>query len=743
MKAGHSSQALPLANAARLNDSDEGGLDLGQLLGAVRRRSLLVLGVAAVVASAAVLKARSDTPVYQASFDILTQPVTAESEVVSSVPQTLTSSQEKKASATVDDTTIKVLKSPDVLSPAIEKLKARHPDASYEAVSSLGITTSGNILTVTYQNPNPALVKDVLDVVAQAYLKYSLDERRTDIRQGLKFVEEQLPQLRSRVESQQDRLQKIRQQNNLVDPEKTGAQLSNQISAFEQQRIDNQLQLQQAKSLYADLQQELAQPSVESAASTPLSDNARYQKILDRLQDIDGQIAKESARFLDTSPNMESLRQQRQKLLPLLRREGQRVEDEMTSRIRTLEVRDRILTQTLANLNFQVKQLSLINRDYSDIQRELQIATENLNQFLAKREALRIDLAQREIPWRLLAPIGKPQPSAASAKKNAILGTVVGLLLGLGVALIVDKLSNLVYTTKEVKEITKLPLLGVIPLAKEPRKFAPTVNVAALVQQANLNFGLGKSERTQQQNATFFFEVFRSLYTNIRLLGSDTQICSFVISSAAQEDGKSTIAANLAQAAAAMGQRVLLVDTNLRHPSVDRQVELMNIQGLTDVISTDLDFNEVIQRSPLEDNLFVLTAGPIPPDPIRLLASQKMQDLMEKLQAAFDLVIYDAPSLLGFADAYLLATHTNGIVLVTGLGKLKRSVLEQALEELKVSGTSLLGVVANRAKDYKPNAYSYYQRSFTQESSLPKLGSPLAKAMGKVYFLEPSRKERE
>ncbi|HEY9724811.1 MAG TPA: Wzz/FepE/Etk N-terminal domain-containing protein, partial [Chroococcales cyanobacterium] len=595
MKAGQSSQPLPLANAARFNDSDEGGLDLGQLLGAVRRRSLLVVGVAAVVASAAVLKARSDTPVYQAGFEILTQPVTAESEVVSSVPQTLTSSQGKKETATVDETTIKVLKSPDLLSPVVEKLKARHPEVSYElVVTSLGITATGkDILAVAYQNPDSALVRDVLDVVAQAYLKYSLEERRTDIRQGLEFVEEQLPQLRSRVESQQDRLQKIRQQNNLVDPEKTGEQLSSQFTAFEQQRIDNQLQLQQTKSLYADLQQELAQSSVESAASTPLSENARYQKLLDRLQDIDSQIAKESARFLETSPNMESLRQQRQRLLPLLSREGQRVEDEMTSRIRTLEVRDRILTQTLENLNLQVKQLSLINRNYSDIQRELQIATENLNQFLAKREALRIDAAQSKVPWRLLAPISKPQPTSASAKKNAILGTVVGLLLGLGVALVVDKLSNVVYTTKEVKEITKLPLLGVIPLAKELGEFAPTVNVAALVQQANLNFGLGKHERTQQQKAALFFEVFRSLYTNIRLLGSDTQICSLVISSAAQ-DGKSTIAANLAQAAAAMGQRVLLVDTNLRHPSVDRQVGLMNIQGLTDVISTDLDFNEVI-----------------------------------------------------------------------------------------------------------------------------------------------------
>jgi capsular exopolysaccharide synthesis family protein len=139
---------------------------------------------------------------------------------------------------------------------------------------------------------------------------------------------------------------------------------------------------------------------------------------------------------------------------------------------------------------------------------------------------------------------------------------------------------------------------------------------------------------------------------------------------------------------------------------------------LTDVISSDLDFNNVIEQSPLEDNLFVMSAGSIPPDPTRLLASEKMHDLMEKLQATFDLVIYDTPPLLGVADAYLLAANTNGVVLVAGLGKLKRSVLEQALEEIKVSGTPILGVVANKAKEESSSgSYSYYQASYKQSFS--------------------------
>ncbi len=725
MKAGQNSQPLPLAKVAQFNESDEGGLNLGQVLGAIRRRVILVIGVTAVMASAGGFKAIKETPVYQAKFEILTKPVTVESELVSSVPQTLSNQRGEIAAAGkggVNDTKIRVLQSPKVLSPIVKQLQTRYRDVSYDSIAgSLSIKNSekaSDILEVGYQSPDPKLVKDVLALVSTAFLNYSLEERQIDIRRGLKFVEEQLPTLQSRVQTQQERLQKIRQSNNLINPEKTGEQLSTQIATFKQQLLDNQIQLKEAQDLYISLQQELTKQPEELAAAKVLNDSPRFQSILGKLQEIDTQIAKESARFLEASPTIERLREQRQRLIPLLNQEGNRVQREIAGRLRELEGRNQSIAQTINRLERQIKQLSVVNRDYNDIEQQLKIATDNLNQFLTKREALRIDASQRQVPWQLLAPISEPLPSSSSLKKNIALGTIVGLLLGLGLAIVVDKLSNIIYTSREIKDITKLPLLGVIPFVKELGEFAPAGNISLVAPQANSKNNLGNKNQLQLYQTDSFFEVFRSLYTNIRLLGSDTRIQSLVISSATHVDGKSTVAAHLAQAAAAMGQRVLLVDTNLRYPSVHKRVGLRNIQGLTNVISTDLDFNDVIERSPLEENLFVLTAGPIPPDPIRLLASQKMQDLMEKLQAAFDLVIYDTPPLLGIADAYLLAVHTNGIVLVTGLGKLKRPVLEQALEELKVSGTPILGVVANRSKESKPSQSGYYQRSWTQNSNV-------------------------
>ncbi|MDC0832029.1 polysaccharide biosynthesis tyrosine autokinase [Geitlerinema sp. CS-897] len=686
--------------AFEIDDSDEGGLELGQIIGALRRQWLLIVGATVSVATAATMKALNDVPVYESKFEILTQPITIESKVISSVSETLTSQQD--APAQIGVAQLAVLKSPQVIDPIVTELQAKYPQTNYgEIVSSLKVQPAGDILEVSYAHTDSELVSDVLDLVSDAFLEYSLEERLSDIRQGIEFVEEQLPQLRDRVELQQERLQRLRQEHNLVDPATRGGQLTTQAGNLEQQRLDIQLQLEEAKALYEDLQQELTSPAIETASSSVLSGNARYQELLSQLQTLDREIAIESATFLATSPEIQRLQEQRQNLIPLLRREGERVLRELETQIRELLDRDRTLAAEIDRLNAEIKQLSGVAREYTDIQRELDIATQNLNEFLAKREAFRIDAAQEQVPWQLISEPGKPRPSSASAKKNAVMGAALGLFLGMGLALLVDRLRNVIYTSKEVKSISRLPLLGIIPLDK-------TLSLEAQLSSEE------KRDRHWRLSSPAF-EAFCSLYTNVRLLNPDTPVRSLTVSSPSLGDGKSTVAIHLAQAAAAMGQRVLLVDTDLRHPSLHIRLGLANTRGLTDAIAdSHLDVWEAIEQSSLETNLFVLPAGPIPIDPPRLLASQKMQVLMEQLQSAFELVVYDSPIVLGLSDTHLLAARTQGVVFVTGLGHLKRPFFEQALEELKSSGTPLLGVVANRDREPPSESSTFYKRYATE-----------------------------
>ncbi|MGB3652523.1 MAG: polysaccharide biosynthesis tyrosine autokinase, partial [Rivularia sp. (in: cyanobacteria)] len=646
---------LSRTNAARLNNDDD-EVNLGKLGAALRRRALLIAGITGVVATAAVLKAEAEPPVYEGQFEILTESVTGEGKAVANLPQALGGEGNVSVPESVE-TNIKVLTSPRVLDPVIEKLQTKYPELDYESITErlTIVSEQPEILTVAYTDPNKQVVTDVLDEVADAYLEYSLAEQQADINQAIKFVRERINQggLKQQVLNWQNKLRTLRRANNLIDPSQKASQVSSQIGTLTQERINNRVELEQMLAQYQELQKELAQKPGERAANSILSDNSRYQKILDQIQQLEIEIKTQSAILTDDNPTMQTLRDKKANLLPMLNVEEERVQKDFQSRVQILRARDLSLGEKVDNLNTYLRNLATVTRDYENIQRELEIATEGLNQFLSKEQSLEIEKAQKLQPWKLLDPqlvlVNKPEAVSNSAKIYLGLGSALGLLLGVGAALLVDKLSNIFYTSKDLKETTRLPLLGVVPFRKE---------LAVSAKQDGAASGVHQTTRAA------FFEVFRSLYTNILLLGSDTPISSLVVSSATPEDGKTTVAIQLALAAAAMGQRVLLVDANLRCPTIHKRVGLMNIQGLTDVISSDLEWSNVIERSPLENNLYVMAAGPIPPDSTRLLASVKMQDLMNELHSSFDLVIYDTTPIVGFADANLLAANTNGMMLV-------------------------------------------------------------------------------
>ncbi|WAL62377.1 GumC family protein [Thermocoleostomius sinensis] len=732
MKTQESLQPLPFVNPTLPSENDEGGLHVGQVIATLRRRLLLIVGVASAITLAAGLKAFTDTPVYDAKFEILVQPDSAESQVISSLDETGNRPTSRQAVTPdgVKADLLQILASPKILEPVVQKLQNESPNICsellnpgaedpvidpslseaevrrrcYEAmVNNLAITTlaeESNIVQVSFRGNNEESVVKVLDLISEAYLAYSLESRQADIQRGIKFVENKLPDLRDRVSVLQDQLQQLRQRYVLIDPESKGNELSNQISAFSQEQLQAQVELEQSRTLSSDLQGQLSQLPTELAASSALSENPRYQNLIAQLLALDGEIAQASTIYLETAPEMEVLLEQRRNILSLLTRESQVAQRQVGGQVRQLEVRDRALQQTLGSLRADVNELALVSRIYTDIQRELQIATDNLNQFLAKRQLLEIDAAQREIPWELLTPTTEPEPTSASLPQNLVLGAILGLLVGIGAALLAERMTDVVQTPEELKRITGFPILGAIPNndsllgASGINSFAVSLQrLDSAIQQNQQNQDIN---RARYKDIDAFSEAFRSLYANIRLLNSDSPIQSLVISSTQPGEGKTTTAIHLAMAASAMTQRVLLVETDLRRPRLYQYLGLHHSGGLIDVISGDLSVKEAIQRSTFEPNMFVLTAGAIPPDPTRVLSSQKMQRLMEQFQNSFDLVIYDAPPLVNFADAYLIGAHTNGMILVSEVGKLRRSALEQGLDRVQVAKTPVLGIVLQR-----------------------------------------------
>ncbi|MEM9154391.1 MAG: polysaccharide biosynthesis tyrosine autokinase [Cyanobacteria bacterium P01_F01_bin.33] len=702
-----------LPPAALLDDpSLEGGLRFGAVGAALWRQAWIAIGCTVAVAAAAVARSWSDVPTYSAAFELLTEPATAEAEVIATSPTSPL--RLGGLSSAADETKVKILESPRLLKPIVETFQQRYPETNYEdferslRVNSLGGGTG--ILEVTFRHLEPEAVIHALELTADAYVRFSVNERQSGIERGQQFVETQLPELRSRSQALQERLQALRQQYTTLDPESKGEQLSQQLGTFETQLLETRVELDELRAVRNDLAANLAAQSAESTSVAVLNNNPLYQSLLGRLLDIDEQIAVESARFKLEGLGLDSLQRQRASLVSMLEREGNRVLEEVNSRIRELEARETSLNQTIASLKNETINLSGLAREYSEVQQELSIVRSTLDDFLAKRETFRVDAAQQEVPWTILTPITDPESNAASPLRSLVVGTFLGALLGVGAALSNDKLKDKLHSARTVKQLTRLSLLGIIPRHRALKRHS----LESIAQLAAGENGKLAGEK-QAYGLSPFHEAFRSLYANIRVLQGARPVRSIVISSALAGEGKTTVAMHLAQAAAAFGHRVLVVDADLR-----RSLALSRspaAKGLTDLLDADTDVRDLIRPSRLDRRLFVLTAGEQFVDPLQLFAAPEFQSTLKRLHASFDFVVYDAPPLLGLADAQMLASETDGLLFVAELGRLKQEQFRDALEELELFRTRVLGIVANCSRKPKASAY-YMNANFNQKRLL-------------------------
>ena len=743
-----------------VEETEEEKLDLSWLFGVLRRRILVMaaatIALSALAGTAIFITSKKITLDYEGSFSLLVEPATAEGLLSKQLDNSVTADLAKiniEGISLVDyETQIRILRSPKMMQPVLQELRAWNPNLTYtEMMSKLTINRVSyakdgkqqgtKILEVRYKDSDPKKIYGVLDKVSKAYLEYSLQQRLTGINQGIKFIDMEMPKLRERVEVLQLQVQRLRQQSNLFDPQLEGKSLSEQVQSIRGQQVGLQVQLRGMRSLYQSYQKLVNE---NNPVGVLMTQGQAYSGLLSQIQKVDSDLSLKSAQYREDSLPILALRKSREELILTSSQQAKEVVmANLSSQIKEVEARDREMTLLQKELNKKIRDFSVTTREYDNLVREQQVVTKSLSDFLAKREALRIDAAQQQIPWVLINPpeipldkFGKYITSTVKqTKKQLALAVILSGLLGIAVGLLVEVLNTVFHTPEALRIATRLPVIGIIPFSKKVKRRPPVRSRKLTSARSNSKvevMQLGEAQPTVPilEPSLFsdldyqFLEAFRSLYTNIHLLSAGRTIRSLLVSSAVAGDGKSTVALHLAATAAAVGQRVLLVDADLRCPQLHAKLGLPNVRGLGDAISTDLSLNDAIQRSPNQDNLFVLTAGQIPPDPIKLLSSKKMQYLMEQFQAFFDLVIYDTPPLGGLADAHLIAAHTDATIMVVQIGKTDRSQVRRVLEELKISGASVLGIVANGCKN---DRHSYRSRPVGLETlydqKLPVLGT--------------------
>lgn len=630
------------------------------------------------------------------------------------------------------NTEVEILGSPSVLVPILEDVAVEYPDI-FEDINlptneNLSIKQLENtkIIEVAFKNQNPEKIKFVLDKIADSYLAKNLGNNENNINQGLKFVRNQVPQLEKKVVSLETQLQNLRQEHKFIEPQAKSTELTQQLSSIEQEYLSAQINLKQANVSYKNLEKQLNLTLEQAIAVNDLNQSQQYQSLSKELQDLEIEIATKSAVFTDISPQMITLNEKKENLVKLLEEERKKVLSQHSGKINNQqsinlsspnEIRTKLTEQMLLKgneikmleskienlkialdeVNYRISKMPTITRKYTDLQRELQANAESLKRFLQTREKLELEHAQNVVNWRVISPPSvKEEPVYPVPLNNLIMGLLGGLIAGTITASLIDLLDGKIYSLSQLKEATIYPILGQIPKHKNSVKNVIGKVLPSFNTESSVGW-MSKTSQAQEYTSSDWIESFRNFFTNIGLLNFNSTVNSFVISSPNSMEGKSTISLNLAQTAAAMGQKVLLIDADLRLPQLHRLLGIENNQGLSEVLSSDLELESVIQQVASSENLSIITAGQVSSDPTKLLYSQKMQEIVKHLKngQTFDLIIYDSPSLLGVVDAKIIAPNTNGLILVMRLGRSDRNSLRQVTDQLKISRVPLLGIVAN------------------------------------------------
>jgi capsular exopolysaccharide synthesis family protein len=358
-----------------------------------------------------------------------------------------------------------------------------------------------------------------------------------------------------------------------------------------------------------------------------------------------------------------------------------------------------VVEQRRANRQYFRSALALVRKQLAALSPQQRIGPDGLNlqdraqtlSLLAELHYNNVQLAQEALP--------PASPSSPKTSRNTLLGGLLGLLIGLGLAFVLERLDRRIKDPEELGAIYRLPMLGVVPESS----------------------ALGESARRRGGGRPVLpaveAEAFNLIRAHLRFFNVDRDLRTILIASPAQGDGKTTIARRLAEAAARLGSQVLLLEVDLRQPTLAQQLDLQPGPGLADVLIGTVPMNEATesvdaQAPPGEGaqgrTLDVLAAGAFPPpNPAELLESNAMNALLDRAKVAYDLIVIDTPPLTAVSDAFPLLTKVDGVVIVGWVGRSRRDAAERLHQVLARSGAPLLGVVANGSKLGDQDSYVY------------------------------------
>jgi polysaccharide biosynthesis transport protein len=728
----------PASNLAAMAEPD---LGYGQLFGVlIRRRLWLISGILLGMTLGGIAGYRAK-PTYTSSLQMLVEP-NYRSKKIDAGKEQFSDVQVEVDIGTQNEllkSTKLVQQAMRALQPQFSEMDPANPRAivNFKKALQVGQVASGQkekaatkIFQVSYVSEDPGKAQIVVQALQKVYQEYNLDQQRDRLTKGLAFVNKQLPETVNKVKQAESRLEDFRRDQELLDPTVQGQALEASMNRVKQEQEVNRTKLSELQQRYADLQQRIGLAPEQAVLASRLSQSGRYQSLLNEVQKTELLLAQQQLRFRPGTPEVDQILDLRQQQIALLNTEVGRVigtsggNSGQLLRSGQLGALDMGLISQLVSTQVELQGESaryqnLISEEqrirqelqrfpqllavYNRLLPEIVLNRGTMQQLLQAQQDIGIEIARGGYDWQVVEEPQVGLQGDPSLARFLLLGTVAGLMVGGMIAFAREAIDDAVHSSEDLQKQVTLPLLGMVP----GMRLSQNIPQIPFAKPATLTAGTSMIINWQP-----FRDAVDLLYQNMQLLHPHGALKSLVVTSALSGEGKSTLALALAMSAARLNKRVLLIDADLRRPSLHKLLNLSNEQGLSSLLRSDTAIAELVaaQAASSRSNLAIITAGPSPSDPAKLLSSQRMQELITQFEANYDLILIDAPPVLGMVDAVLASACTTGTLLVGRLDRVTRSELTQAMAVLKP--LNVIGVIANGADspsvdvNYTPSAYA-------------------------------------
>ncbi len=560
------------------------------------------------------------------------------------------------------------------------------------------------LVRIRYSGTDPLMAATIANAIANAYIDQNLDRKLSSTRSAINWLTEQMQDLKTRLEVSERAVYEFKQEHDILSTsmdERVNI-IGSQLNYLDAEYTKARTELMHAESRYDSIRRALKQSDAENVASADILSNPLIKELKVTYAKLQNDYSELLERYKDKHPKVLLVQSKLEKTRSNLRREIRIIAESLKAEFLSARSAVDQIAAELERVKGQMRNLTVKELEYNRLMREKESNQRVFEQVLLRLKEIDLSGMLKVNNIRLLDEAKTPEFAIRPrVKLNLIIGILFGLVLSLATVIILDLLDKTLKSAEDIQRFLKLPLLGIIPQVKPE----PELLVGGRMNAADMYSHL----RPKSSMA----ECIRTIRTNISFMSPGKPITKILVTSASPKEGKTTIASNLGISLSNSGLRVLVLDTDMRRPRLHKAMGMHNEYGLSNVIMGTMTIEEAVRDSEVE-NLFVMTCGPIPPNPAELIGSDEFAAVVSDLASRYDRLIFDSPPVIAVTDAMVLTRLVDGVILVVKCGKTLRDVALQAKKQLMDVKARVLGSIINDLdldnKEYGSYYYYYYHR---------------------------------